>query len=83
MGKIYYLGDKHPKIYFTLREAYCMACFIKNLSDIDIEHILDMSSRTISYYRTNLMAKLNCVSKEELVTKVLDSDFVKNIDFEI
>lgn len=79
--KTYALGNKHPGIYFTRREADCMVHLLKGKTVGKIATSLHLSPRTIEFYLRNMRSKLGCRSKFELMEIVSESDFLRNIDF--
>ncbi len=79
--KKYALGKNYPEIHFTVREAQSMVYFLKGKTTAQTANALNLSPRTVEFYVKNMKTKLKCGSKSELIGKVLESDFVKNIDF--
>ena len=79
--RMYILGPKFKDIYFSRREAECMAHLLRGKSAGGVAKILNLSPRTIEFYIKNMKNKLDCQSKFELIDLVGDSDFLKNIDF--
>jgi len=80
-SKKYYLGERYPGIYFTLREAECMKYIISGNTIVDTSKMLDLSHRTVEFYVNNMKAKIKCRTKSELVRYILNSDFEENLDF--
>ncbi len=78
-NKKYYLGEKFPKIYFTLREAQCMKYFLKYFSNAKVGQLLKLSSWTIDFYLSNMKLKLNAKTKSQLIKQVKKSDFRKQL----
>jgi DNA-binding CsgD family transcriptional regulator len=78
LGK-YYLGEKFKDIYFTQKEAECMALFLKGKTVATAAEILKLSSRTAEYYLNNMKQKLNCPTKSDLIFLVSGSDFLNNL----
>lgn len=76
----YYLGDRFPNVYLTMREADCMALMLKHYSNREIAVQLNLSVRTIEFYIKNMRQKINCYSKMHLMQTVLGTEFVKYLD---
>ena len=81
--KVYHLGNKHPKLYFTQREAECMLNLIKGRTISTTATALELSARTVEFYVNNMKRKLDCRTKSDLIQKVLETDFMQNVDFNI
>ena len=79
--RMYKLGEKFNDIYFTRREAECMAQLLKGKSIRSTAKILKLSIRTVEFYVNNMRKKLSCHTKFELIDLVMHSDFLSNIDF--
>lgn len=79
--RMYKLGEKFNDIYFTRREAECMAQLLKGKSMRGTAKVLNLSIRTVEFYVKNMRRKLNCRTKFELVDAVMHSNFLSNIDF--
>ncbi len=79
----YYLGEKFPDIYFTYRQAQCMICFLRGLSNAKTGLLLKISVRTVDDYLKDMKKKLFCHSKKRLIQKILESDFLRNLDLNI
>lgn len=77
--KTYTLGAKYPGIVFTQRESECIREAIKGKTIRKIGNALNLSPRTVEFYITKMRRKLMARNKLELVEKVLDSDFLKNL----
>ena len=71
----YALGDKFAGIYFTRREAECMALLLNGKRNIDIAEELVLSTRTTEYYFGKMKEKLGISTKFDLIEKVMQSDF--------
>ena len=78
---MYKLGNKFKNIHFSKREAECMSLLLRGRSIKGVAKKLAISHRTVEFYVRNMKRKLNCKTKYELIDLVIDSDFLKNIDF--
>lgn len=76
--EMYSLGNKHTNVYFTRREAECMALLLRGKTIGKVAGILKLSPRTVEYYVKNMKSKLGCRTKFELLDIVYSSDFIKN-----
>lgn len=81
--KKYTLGEKFPNVYLTRREAQIMFYFIHGMSTGPVASLLDLSRRTVEFYINNMKIKLGCQFKSELIGKIMDSDFLKLVDFKL
>ncbi|MBN2689962.1 MAG: hypothetical protein JXR42_05145 [Gammaproteobacteria bacterium] len=72
------LGENHPDISFTKREAECMWYFLKGQTMRAVASIFNLSPRTVEFYANNMKKKLSCKTKSELIDQVLKSDFRAN-----
>lgn len=79
--KNYDLGPKYNGAYFTKREAECMIMLIKGKTINKVAVALSLSPRTIEFYLKNMKAKIGCRTKFELIERVLESNFLQNLDF--
>ena len=79
--RMYKLGDKFKNIYFTEREAECMVYLLRGKSIRNVAGILHLSPRTVEFYVKKMKKKLECGTKFELIDKVAETDFLKNVDF--
>lgn len=78
---VYHLGEKQNHIYFTRREAECMVELLKGKTNAEIARVLNLSPRTVEFYLKNMKCKLKCRTRTSLVEKVLNSEFMNNVDF--
>lgn len=78
VNKYYSLGDKFPDVKFTQRESECMREALKGKTIPKIAEVLNLSSRTVEFYMTKLRRKVKAENKTQLITFVLQSDFLKN-----
>jgi DNA-binding CsgD family transcriptional regulator len=76
--KVYWLGPKHAGVYFSYREAQCMAHLLRGRTASKIAAAMRLSPRTIECYVKNMKAKLGCRTKFELIELVTGSEFMKN-----
>lgn len=81
--KQYRLGGEFGQLCLTFREAQCTYFFIKGHTMRAIAERLGLSARTVEFYLENIKTKLNCVNKSDLISRVLESDFMKNVDKDI
>lgn len=79
--KKFFLGEPYENIYFTMREAEVMVQLIYGKTITAAAAILNLSPRTIEFYVKNMKTKLACRTKSELIGKVFDTNFVRNITF--
>jgi len=78
--KKYQLGEKFLDIYFTKREAQVAFYFIRGKSTIQTAKLLNLSRRTVEFYINNMKVKLNCRFKSDLISLIIQSDFLKLAD---
>jgi DNA-binding CsgD family transcriptional regulator len=76
----YELGDKFPDVYFTQREAECMALMMRGKKHDDVAGILGLSPRTVEYYIERMREKLGANTKFDLIDMVQTSDFPQYVD---
>lgn len=60
----------HPGIYLTKRETECMTHLIEGKTIKLTAESLGLSDRTVEYYLNNIKAKLQCRTKNELVSRL-------------
>ncbi len=77
---ICFVNESEPQIYFTRREAQCVACIIKGYTNPQAAEVLDLSKRTIEFYIKNVRRKLNCRNKSELLEIIKKTSFAESID---
>lgn len=70
------LGNKHPDVRFSRREAECMVMFLQGMTMRDTAEALGLSPRTVEFYVKNMRQKVGCSTKAELINIVANSDFV-------
>lgn len=80
--KMYPLGEKFPGVVFTQREAHCAAHFVEGKTIVETAIFLKISPRTVEYYLSMMKRKLNVQTKTDLIHKVIDSHFMKYVDFQ-
>lgn len=78
MRKIYYLGKKYDGLYLTHQEGECMNLLLQGHTIVSAAKDLNLSPRTVEFYVKNMKLKLSCATKKELVTKIADTEFLKN-----
>ncbi|PKH26423.1 hypothetical protein CIG19_01055 [Enterobacterales bacterium CwR94] len=61
---------KPPKDALTAREFRLLRFLASNSSLTDIGHLLDLSVKTVSYHKKNIMRKLNCQTSVELPSRL-------------
>lgn len=76
----YSLGPKYSGITFTEQESTAILLGLEGKSIPKIAHAMNLSPRTVEYYFSKMRYKLNCRSKAELIKKVAESDFLKNVE---
>ncbi len=74
-----YLGQSYPQVYFTQRETQCILLLLKGYTMRQVAIFLKLSARTVEYYTKNMKRKLQCRTKSELIGKVLDSEFMQQV----
>ena len=76
----YALGAKFKNISLTAREGDCMYQLLnyKTIKKTGVE--LNLSLRTVEAYLKNVKAKLQCDSKNEVLTVLSQTDFLKNYE---
>lgn len=79
--RCYYLGAEYPEVYFTRREAECLVHLLKGKTINSTAISLGISRRTVEFYVKKMREKLKCNSKPELLEKVSETNFLKNLDF--
>jgi len=77
---MYALGEMYTGIYLTRREAECMRYFLQGKTIVGAAEQLNLSPRTVEFYVKNMKIKLDCATKDDLVRKVRETDFLKNFD---
>lgn len=70
------LGNKHPDVKFSRREAECLVKFLQGMTVRDTAEALGLSPRTVEFYVKNMRQKVGCRTKSELINIVANSDFV-------
>jgi DNA-binding CsgD family transcriptional regulator len=75
-----FFNESMPPIYFTPREAECVAYVIQGYTHPQAAQELKLSKRTVEFYIKNVRRKLNCRNKEELIKIVNSSDFSRIVD---
>ena len=75
----YYLGDPYPTVYFSVREAQCVALDFENKTNLEIANVLNISARTVEFYFNNIKAKLDIKNKQQIIERIKNTDFIANI----
>ena len=75
----YNLGDKLKNIQFSQREAEVMILLIKGNTICNAAKMLCLSPRTVESYMKNMKRKIKVKTKSELISLIIDSDFLYNI----
>lgn len=78
--KNFYMGNAYPGLYFTYREAQCMALMLRGHTMLSSAEILELSPRTIEFYLKNIKYKLKCRTKSELIRKIIYSEFGRKLE---
>ncbi len=78
--KLYFIGGNFPDIYFTSREAECMALLLKGKNIKNTSIVLGLSARTVGYYIKTMRLKLGCSNKSQLIEAVFTTDFYKEAE---
>jgi DNA-binding CsgD family transcriptional regulator len=71
----YPLGRQYPNLYLTFREAQCVIHMMRGKTMKETADALSLSPRTVEYYIKKIKEKLNCRSKQDILNKILDSNF--------
>ena len=71
-------ADLFPGVYFTYREAQCMAELMCGKTIKATGESLGLSPRTVEYYLKNMKSKLKCRTKSELM-QIIARSSVMNI----
>ncbi len=74
-----HLGKPYQNIYLTPQEFDTVAALIHGQTYKEAAKILQLSSRTVESYTKNIMHKLNCKSKNELIRKILCCELGKEL----
>lgn len=75
-----FLGKAFPTVYLTRRESQCCLLLLYGLTMRDIAQELELSARTVEYYLNNIKRKMGCYYRDQLVKKLLVSDFLENVN---
>ncbi len=78
--KLYFIGNNFPGVYFTSREADCMALLLRGKSVKNAAIVLGLSVRTLEYYVKSMRIKLGCSNKYQLVETVYTTDFTQDAE---
>lgn len=74
----YSLGDPYATVYLTQREADCVYHLLQGTTLTQVGKILHLSTRTVEYYINNVKRKLVCRKKQEVIEKILQTQFLTN-----
>lgn len=74
-NKYFYLTGPYENIYFTRREAECLAQLTLGFSLKKTSDLLNLSPRTIETYLNNVKNKLGCNKKSEVISILLQNGF--------
>ena len=75
----YYLGEKYPNIYLSLREAQCVALCLDGCANHEIAKRLNLSQRTVEFYFNNIKVKLDAKSKKQILDIMRQTNFMQQI----
>lgn len=78
--RTYYLGDKYPGVYLTKREAECMFWVVQNHTIVATALKMELSARTVEFYVKNMKLKLHCVSKKQLIDRILQTNLLQQLE---
>lgn len=78
--RAYYLGEKYPGLYLTKREAESVFWLVQGCTIAQAALHMGLSARTVEYYIKNLKAKLCCKTKKELLSKVLYTTLLQQLE---
>ncbi len=73
------IDARYGDVYFTLREAQCMAQIMRGRTVKSTALFLGLSPRTVEYYLKNMKAKMKCRTKSELMQLIADTEFMTTI----
>lgn len=79
--KSYAIGNSHPGVCFTKREAECMVWMLRGKTINGVAEKLKLSPRTVEFYLKNMKIKLSCRTKSDLIGAIHASDFMAGVDF--
>ncbi len=78
----YRLGGEFGDKYLTRQEARCMVCFLRGNTVKGTAKILELSPRTVEYYVNNMKKRLDCLTKSELIYRVIETEFPYNVNLD-
>ncbi len=70
-------------IYLTRREAQVLYLICHGATNKQVADKMGLSSRTTEYYIKNMRQKTATSSKQNLIYRVVETDFLKRIDVEV
>lgn len=76
----FFLGGKHPNVYFTRREAQCVYYLLSKKRRKEIANRLNLSIRTVEFYIVKAKKKLKSHSQKELVHTVSQTEFLSTYE---
>lgn len=72
----YYLGGKFSHIYFSGREAQCLALLLEGKSMKEVANLINISARTVEGYIEDAKRKMGCNYKSELLKLARETGFL-------
>ena len=82
-NKKYELDAQCSGVSLTLREAQCVLLVLQGKTAIESADVLHLSRRTIEFYLANIKTKLKCRTKSKLIEKILKTNFMQLVDFDL
>jgi|GEM_PF-1181739 len=79
--RIVMLGESHPGIYLTEREAHVGLHLLRGCTCNEAARQMNLSRRTVEYYVGNIKTKLGTRRKSNIVSALLASDFIRNFNY--
>lgn len=77
-NRTYSLGEPYTAVSLTQREADCVYHLLQGTTFTQVAEVLQLSTRTVEYYVNNIKKKLDCRKKQEVVEKILKTQFLDN-----
>jgi DNA-binding NarL/FixJ family response regulator len=75
IGPRYKIYKNSENVILSRRKAECLACLLCGKTIRATSEVLGISLRTAEYYISSIRKGLNCVGKEDLISKIEKSDF--------
>jgi PAS domain S-box-containing protein len=75
----YYLAGKYRGVYLTRREAECLVCLSRGLTNKETAKLLKISHRTTEGYIQAVKQKFNCHTRSALIKEAIACSFLEGI----